>query len=162
MGWCSSNGEACTSGLRLRGEWLVPITLGIASQVSVRLVRGAGRHGTASGYLMTAVLMCTVPLMMLGALAYYLFRQATYDPHRQRERVPWASPPHGRLEPASGKTLQTNSFRQSAQIARSSVQQKLHGNRHPHGDRLPTPAGRLEAPAPHGVDRRLVEIRMPR
>jgi hypothetical protein len=149
------------SGLRLRGEWLIPITLGIAPQVSARLVCGVGLDVTASVYLMSAVLMCTVPLKLLGALAYHLFRQAKYDPYQQRERVPWAFPPHSRLEPASGKTLRKDSFRQSAQVARSSVQQKLHGNRHPHGNRLPTPAGRLEAPAPHGLDRRLVEIRMP-
>jgi hypothetical protein len=76
------------SGLRLRGERLVPITLGVASQVSARLVCGVGRDGTASVYLMTAVLMCTVPLMMLGALPYHLFRQAKYDSYQQRERVP--------------------------------------------------------------------------
>jgi hypothetical protein len=88
MGWCTSNGEACRSGLRLRGEWLVPITLGIASQVSARLVCGMGRDGTAWVYLMAAVLMCTVPLMMLGTLAYHLFRQPKYDPYQRRERVP--------------------------------------------------------------------------
>jgi hypothetical protein len=45
---------------------------------------------------------------------------------------------------------------------RSSVQHKLYRNRHPHRDRLPTPAGRCEAPASDRLDRRLVEIRVPR
>ena len=74
-------------GLRLRGQWLVPIILSIASQVSACPVCGVGRDGTASVYLMTAVLMCTVPLMMFGAMAYYLFRQSTHDQHQQHERV---------------------------------------------------------------------------
>src|SRR5882724_2422931 len=59
-----------------------------------------------------------------------------------------------------GKTLQADHVRRLTQVARLSVQHKPHGNRHPHRDRLPTRAGRLEAPAPHGIDRRLVEIRM--
>jgi hypothetical protein len=68
--FCQSiRGEACMFGLRLRGQWLVPIILSIASQVSACPVCGVGRDGTASVYLMTAVLMCTVPLMMFGAMA---------------------------------------------------------------------------------------------
>jgi hypothetical protein len=66
--------EARMFGLRLRGQWLVPIILGMASQVFVCPVCGVGRDGTASVYLMTAVLMCIAPLVMLGAMAYYLFR----------------------------------------------------------------------------------------
>ena len=59
-------------GLRLRGQWLVPIILGIASPGSACPVCGVGRDGTASVYLITAVLMCIVPLMMFGGVAYYL------------------------------------------------------------------------------------------
>jgi hypothetical protein len=44
----------------------------------------------------------------------------------------------------------------------SSVEHELHGNRHPHCHRLPTPAGRLKAPAPDGLDCSLVEVWMPR
>src|SRR5919106_5902701 len=46
--------------------------------------------------------------------------------------------------------------------ARSSVQHKRDGDRHPHRDRLPTPASRLEAPASDCLDRRPVEIGMSR
>jgi hypothetical protein len=53
-------------GQRLRGQWLVPLC-------------GVGRDGTASVYLMTAILLCAVPLMMVGAIAYYLFRQTEYE-----------------------------------------------------------------------------------
>jgi hypothetical protein len=74
-------------GLRLRGQWLVPLILGMASQVSACPLCGVGRDGTASVYLMTAVLMCIVPFVMLGAMAYYLFRQTKYDQHQPHERV---------------------------------------------------------------------------
>jgi hypothetical protein len=79
-------------GLKLCGQWLVPLFLGIASQVAACPVCGVGRDGTASVYLMTAILMCTVPLMMVGAIAYYLFRQTQHDQHRQRKRASQASP----------------------------------------------------------------------
>jgi hypothetical protein len=93
-------------GLRFRGLWLVPIILGIACRVSACPVCGVGRDGTASVYLMTAVLMSTVPLVMGGVMAYYLIRRAKRDRHQQHERAPrhllciarwWASttkPPH--------------------------------------------------------------------
>lgn len=84
-------------GLKLRGQWVVPLFLGIASQVAACPVCGVGRDGTASVYLMTAILMCTVPLMMVGAIAYYLFRQTQHDQHRQRERASQASPPQRSL-----------------------------------------------------------------
>ena len=76
------------SGLRLRGLWLVPIILGLACRVSACPVCGVGRDGTASVYLMTAVLMSGVPLVMFGAVAYYLFRRAKHGQHRQHERAP--------------------------------------------------------------------------
>jgi hypothetical protein len=78
-------------GLRFRGLWLVPIILGIACRVSACPVCGVGRDGTASVYLITAVLMSTVPLVMGGAMAYYLIRRAKHDRHRQHERAPWTS-----------------------------------------------------------------------
>jgi hypothetical protein len=81
-------------GLKPRGQWLVPLILGIASQVAACPVCGVGRDGTASVYLMTAILMCTVPLMMVGAIAYYLFRQTQHNQPRQHER---ASPPQRSL-----------------------------------------------------------------
>jgi hypothetical protein len=90
--------------LRLRGQWLVPIILSIASQVSACPVCGVGRDGTASVYLMTAVLMCTVPLMMFGAMAYYLFRQSTHDQYQQHEPASSASPPHRFPAHAEGKS----------------------------------------------------------
>jgi hypothetical protein len=43
---------------------------------------------------------------------------------------------------------------------RLSAQDEFHGDRHPHGDRLPTPTGRLEAPASYGLGRCLIEICM--
>jgi hypothetical protein len=58
------------------------------------------------------------------------------------------------------KTLQADHIRRFTQVVRLSVQHKPHGNRHPHRDWLPTPAGRLETPTPYGLDRRLIEIRM--
>jgi hypothetical protein len=74
-------------GLRLRGQWCIPIIVGIASEVSACPVCGVGRDGTASVYLMTAVLMCTVPLVMCGAMAYYLFRRTKHNQHQQHERA---------------------------------------------------------------------------
>ena len=74
-------------GLRLRGQWLVPIIVSITSEVVACPVCGVGRDGTASVYLMTAVLMCIVPLMMFGAMAYYLFRRTKPDQHQSHERV---------------------------------------------------------------------------
>jgi hypothetical protein len=85
------------SGRRLRGQWLVPLILGSASRVAACPVCGVGRDGKASVYLMTAILMCTVLLMMVGAIAYYLFRQTKPDQHPQPERAPQASPPRRSL-----------------------------------------------------------------
>jgi hypothetical protein len=84
------------SGLRFRGLWLVPIILGIACQVSACPVCGVGRDGTASVYLMTAVLMSAVPLVMAGAMAYYLIRRAKHDHRQQHERASMPPiPPQG-------------------------------------------------------------------
>jgi hypothetical protein len=74
-------------GLRLRGQWCILIIVGIASEVSPCPVCGVGRDGTASVYLMTALLMCIVPLVMFGAMAYYPFRRAKHDQHQQHERA---------------------------------------------------------------------------
>jgi hypothetical protein len=65
-------------GLRLQCQWLVPIILGMTSEVLACPVCGVGRDGTASVYLMTAVLMCIVPLVMFGAMAYYLLRRTKH------------------------------------------------------------------------------------
>ena len=73
-------------GLRLRGQWLVPIILGIASPGSACPVCGVGGDGTASVYLITALLMCIVPLMMFGGVAYYLFRRTKHAQPQPHER----------------------------------------------------------------------------
>ena len=74
-------------GLRRRGSWLVPLSLAIASQGAACPVCGVGRDGTASMYLMIAVLMCLVPLVLFGAIAYYLMRRTKTAPHQSHERV---------------------------------------------------------------------------
>ncbi len=73
-------------GLRLRGQWLVPSILGITSEVLACPVCGVGRDGTASVYLMTAVLMSIVPLVMFGTMAYYLFQRTKSAQHQPHER----------------------------------------------------------------------------
>jgi hypothetical protein len=73
-------------GLRFLCQWLVPITLGITSEALACPVCGVGREGTASVYLMTAVLMCIVPLVMVGAMAYCLFRRTKQTQPQPRER----------------------------------------------------------------------------
>ena len=73
-------------GLRLRGQWLVPIILGITSEVLACPVCGVGRDGTASVYLVTAVLMSIVPLVMFGTMAYYLFQRTKSAQHQPHER----------------------------------------------------------------------------
>jgi hypothetical protein len=72
---------------KLRGRWILPSLLGLASQASACPVCGVGGGGTASVYLLTAVLMCTVAFMMFGALGYYLVRQAKQNRQRPQERV---------------------------------------------------------------------------
>jgi hypothetical protein len=57
---------------------LLLMVLQIASQVYACPVCGVGRDGTTSAYLMTAALMSIVPLVMAGAIIYYLFRQAKH------------------------------------------------------------------------------------
>ncbi len=130
-------------------------------QVLACPVCGVGRDGTASVYLITAILMCIVPLVMFGGMAYYLLRRseacATPASRASILNISSARPvwkQHG------GKALQADHCPRSPAITRSSAQHKPHRNRHPHGDRLPTPASRLEAPASHGLDRRCIEIRM--
>lgn len=63
---------------------LLLIALDIASQAYACPVCGVGRDGTTSAYLMTAALMSIVPLVMAGAIVYYLFRQAKHDQGRQQ------------------------------------------------------------------------------
>jgi hypothetical protein len=75
-------------GLRLRARWIPGSLLGLASPASACPVCGVGQGGTASVYLLTAVLMCLVAFTTFGALAYYLFRQAAQAPQRSQERAP--------------------------------------------------------------------------
>ncbi len=73
-------------GLRFRCPWLVPTILDITSKVWACPVCGVGRDETASVYLMTAVLMCIVPLVICGAMAYYLFRRTKLAQPQPRKR----------------------------------------------------------------------------
>ena len=66
--------------------WLVLTAMGLASQADACAVCGFGRDGTTSAYLMTAALMSTVPLVMGGAIVYYLFRQAKHDQRNRQDR----------------------------------------------------------------------------
>lgn len=64
-------------------RWLSPvclllIMLHLSSQAYACPVCGVGRDGTTSAYLMTAALMSLVPLVMAGAIIYYLVRQVKH------------------------------------------------------------------------------------
>jgi hypothetical protein len=76
--------------------WILLITLHMTSQVYACPVCGVGRDGTTSAYLMTAALMSLVPLVMAGAIVYYLVRQAKHDsgrsPERPFHRQSWRKP----------------------------------------------------------------------
>ena len=67
---------------RISPVWLFLITLLTTSQAYTCPVCGVGRDGTTSAYLMTAALMSLVPLVMAGAIVYYLVRQAKHDSGR--------------------------------------------------------------------------------
>jgi hypothetical protein len=68
---------------RVPALWLTILAVSLASQVYACPVCGFGRDGTTSAYLMTAAIMSLVPLMVVGAIVYYLIRQAKHDPGRQ-------------------------------------------------------------------------------
>jgi hypothetical protein len=61
------------------GQWIVLIILGMASRVFACPVCWVGRDGTTSAYLLTAVLMCTVLLIIFGGMVYYVSRQAKHE-----------------------------------------------------------------------------------
>jgi hypothetical protein len=67
---------------RMSLAWLLLITLHLTSPAYACPVCGVGRDGTASAYLMTAALMSLVPLVLAGAIVYYLVRQAKHDSGR--------------------------------------------------------------------------------
>ena len=67
---------------RISPVWLLLITLLTTSQAYACPVCGVGRDGTTSAYLMTAALMSLVPLVMAGAIVYYLVRRAKHDSGR--------------------------------------------------------------------------------
>jgi hypothetical protein len=79
-------------GLKCWRPWLVSIILGISAQASACPVCGVGRDGTAPVYLMTAVLMSLVPLVMAGAMVYYLCWQTRHDRRPGPEQPSQASP----------------------------------------------------------------------
>jgi hypothetical protein len=60
---------------RILPLWFLLMAPHIPSQAYACPVCGVGRDGTTSAYLMTAALMSIVPLVMAGAIVYYLFRQ---------------------------------------------------------------------------------------
>ena len=60
-------------------QWLVLIVLGMASRAFACSVCWAGRDGTTSAYLLTAVLMCMVLLIIFGGMGYYAFRQTKHE-----------------------------------------------------------------------------------
>jgi hypothetical protein len=77
--------------------------LGIASPAFSCAVCGLGREGSGSTYLMTAVLMSTIPLLIIGGLVYYLFQQDWRRqpmPHRDERATP-SGPQPGPSGPSS-------------------------------------------------------------
>jgi hypothetical protein len=65
--------------------WLILVAMIPASQAYACAVCSFGRDGTTSAYFLTAALMSLVPLMMAGAIAYYLYRHIEPDrakPHK--------------------------------------------------------------------------------
>ena len=73
-------------------SWLVLMAMSTASQAYACPVCGFGRGGTTSAYLITAVLMSLVPLMMAGAIVYYLRRSAIGSARTSKESTPTSSP----------------------------------------------------------------------
>ena len=66
-------------------QWLMLLALGLAAPAMACPVCGVGQDGTTSAYLMTAVLMSTIPFMMAGAIVYYLVRRAHHTPGEPHE-----------------------------------------------------------------------------
>jgi hypothetical protein len=66
-------------------QWLTLLTLGLAAPALACPVCGIGQDGTTSAYLITAVLMSTIPLMMLGVIVYYLVRRVHHSPGEAHE-----------------------------------------------------------------------------
>jgi hypothetical protein len=56
------------------------LTFGLASPTLACPVCGFGQDGTASAYLMTAVVMSSLPLIMVGGMIYYLVRRTNHIP----------------------------------------------------------------------------------
>jgi hypothetical protein len=56
-------------------QGLMLLALGLGAPALACPVCGIGQDGATSAYLMTAVLMSTVPLIMAGAILYYLARR---------------------------------------------------------------------------------------
>lgn len=68
-------------------RWLALLITGFATPAFACPVCGFGQDGSASTYLMTAVVMSIVPLVMLGGIVYYLARhiqQGQDRPHENR------------------------------------------------------------------------------
>jgi hypothetical protein len=59
---------------------LTLLTFGLASPTLACPVCGFGQDGTASAYLMTAVLMSSMPLIMVGGIIYYLVHRTNQVP----------------------------------------------------------------------------------
>jgi ribose/xylose/arabinose/galactoside ABC-type transport system permease subunit len=84
MAWCISELDMGMNSM----VWFTSLSAAMVAPAYACPVCGFGRDGTTSMYLLTAAFMSLVPLLMAGAISYYLIRRSRRSPSSSSASAP--------------------------------------------------------------------------